>query len=129
MLLCNPLSLRNKLDELRTLVGVCYEYRESGLLVFTEIWLRNDVPDNLIQIDGFSQIRSDRDENSGKTREGGVCVYINDSWCHNFAMRQHMQPLPGTAVYHLATLLLTKIIYQHICVLCIFHQRECYQSS
>lgn len=87
VLLCNPRSLRNKLDELRTQVGVCYEYRESGLMVFTETWLSNDVPDSLMQIDGFSHVRLDRDENSGKKRGGGVCVYINDSWCRNFAIR------------------------------------------
>ncbi|KAA8578713.1 hypothetical protein FQN60_009235 [Etheostoma spectabile] len=31
VLLCNPRSLKNKLDDLRQQVGACYEYRESGI--------------------------------------------------------------------------------------------------
>ena len=46
--------------------------------------------DNYIQIEGFSHIRLDRDANSGKTREGGVCMYIKDSRCRHFAVRDKM---------------------------------------
>lgn len=88
VMLCNPRSLRNKLDELRAQARISYEYRESGLMVFTETWLCKDVPDSLIQIDGFTHLRLDRDENSGKKRGGGVCIYINESWCRNFAIRE-----------------------------------------
>lgn len=35
ILLCNPRSLKNKLDELHTQAGASFKYRESGLLVFT----------------------------------------------------------------------------------------------
>ena len=87
MLLCNPRSLKNKLDDLRQQVGACYEYRESGLMAFTETWFNEDVTDSYIQIEGFSHIRLDRDINLGKTRGGGVCVYIKDSWCRNFVVR------------------------------------------
>lgn len=38
ILLCNARSLRRKLDELRTQAKVSYEYRESGLLVFTDVF-------------------------------------------------------------------------------------------
>ena len=81
MLLCNPRSLKNKMDDLRQQVGACYEYRESGIMAFTETWFGKDVPDNFIQIEGFSHVRLDRDANSGKLCGGGVCIYINDSWC------------------------------------------------
>ncbi|KAK0137907.1 hypothetical protein N1851_025875 [Merluccius polli] len=57
MLLCNSRSLRNKLDELRVLARGCYEYRESGLMIFTETWFNRDVPDNFVQVDGFSHRR------------------------------------------------------------------------
>lgn len=87
MLLCNSRSLRNKLDELRLLARGCYEYRESGLMIFTETWFSKDVPDNFVQVDGFSHVRLDRDANSGKVGGGGVCIYIKDSWCSNFAIR------------------------------------------
>ncbi|KAK0143498.1 hypothetical protein N1851_018336 [Merluccius polli] len=52
-----------------------------------ETWFNRDVPDNFVQVDGFSHVRLDRDENSGKTGGGGVCIYIKDSWCSNFAIR------------------------------------------
>lgn len=61
----------------------------SGLAL-TETWFGEDVPDNLIQIEGFSHIRLDRDANSGKTKGGGVCMYIRDSWCRNIAVRERI---------------------------------------
>ena len=60
---------------------------ESGLMVFAETWFSRDIPDNFTQVDGFSHVRLDRDENLGKTRGGGVCIYIKDSWCSKFAIR------------------------------------------
>ena len=87
MLLCNARSLRKKLDELRIQTGTSCEYRESGLLVFTETWFNEDVPDSLTQIEGLTLIRSDRNANSGKLTGGGIGVYIRDSWCRNVAVR------------------------------------------
>ncbi|XP_077405180.1 uncharacterized protein LOC144037518 [Vanacampus margaritifer] len=57
-------------------------------MVFTETWLHSDIPDSLCEIEGFSLIRADRTEASGKSRGGGVCIYINDNWCRNYAVRQ-----------------------------------------
>ncbi len=40
------------------------------------------VPDSAIELAGFSVHRSDRTkELTGKSRGGGVCFYINNSWC------------------------------------------------
>lgn len=60
VVLCNTRSLRHKMDDLRSQVGASYEYRESGLMVFTETWLNDDIPDSSMQVDGFTLIRSDR---------------------------------------------------------------------
>ncbi|KAL7841487.1 hypothetical protein SRHO_G00242650 [Serrasalmus rhombeus] len=68
MILCNSCSLKNKLDNLRQYVGACCEFRTSAVLAFTETWFGDDVPDNFIQIDGFSHVRLDRDANSGKVQ-------------------------------------------------------------
>ncbi len=57
-------------------------------MAFTETWFGKDVPDNLIQIEGFSHVRLDRDANSGKTKGGCVCIFIRDSWCRNIAIRE-----------------------------------------
>lgn len=78
MLLCNPHYLKNKLDELRLHLRGCHEYHESDLMVFTETWFGSDIPGTLIQLDGFSHVRMDRNENSGG--EG-------DKWCSDFAIR------------------------------------------
>ncbi len=51
-------------------------------LSFTEIWMSAMVPDSAIELTGFSVHRSDREkELTGKSRVGGVCFYINNSWC------------------------------------------------
>ncbi len=60
------------------------EYRESCVVVLTESWLHSDIPDSLIDLQGFTCVRQDRDSSSGKMREGGICMYINDNWCKQF---------------------------------------------
>ncbi|KAK0133035.1 hypothetical protein N1851_031594 [Merluccius polli] len=84
LLLSNVRSLRSKMEELRVNSKICFEYRESSVMVFTETWLHQDIPDSLIRLDGFSLIRADRTELSGKSRGGGVCLFVNDSWCKNY---------------------------------------------
>ncbi|KAG1940176.1 hypothetical protein F2P79_016894 [Pimephales promelas] len=88
MILSNVRSLKRKMDELRINASACYEYRESSIMVFTETWLRPDVPDSLCEVEGFSFIRSDRSETSGKERGGGICVFINDKWCRQYTVRK-----------------------------------------
>lgn len=88
MILSNARSLRSKMEALRTNMRVCFEYREAGLLVFTETWLHKDIPNSLIELEGFSLVRADRNETSGKSRGGGICVFVSDSWCRNHSVRE-----------------------------------------
>lgn len=88
MILSNVRSLSNKMDELRTLTRGCFEYRESCIMLFTETWLHPEIPDGLIEIEGFSHIRSDRTVMSGKGKGGGLCLYINDRWCRQHTFRE-----------------------------------------
>ena len=37
----------------------------------------------MVDITGFTLIRTDRTESSKNERGGGVCAYINNSWCKN----------------------------------------------
>ncbi|KAK0141045.1 RNA-directed DNA polymerase from mobile element jockey [Merluccius polli] len=130
MLLCNPRSLKNKLDDLRQQVGACYEYRESGIMAFTETWFGKDVPDNFIQIEGFSHVRLDRDVNSGKLRGGGVCIYINDSWCRNLAVRDRIcTPDLELLCVTLRPHYLPPGIYQFVCVRCLCPTQRTHHSS
>ncbi|KAL0159079.1 hypothetical protein M9458_047155, partial [Cirrhinus mrigala] len=57
------------------------------VFVFTETWLNDKTPDSAIQLHGLTCCRADRDSSlSGKTRGGGLCVYINKEWCNNAAV-------------------------------------------
>lgn len=57
-------------------------------MLFTETWLHPEIPDGLVEIDGFSHIRSDRSALSGKSKGGGLCLYINDKWCRQHSVRE-----------------------------------------
>ncbi|GAA6215221.1 A disintegrin and metalloproteinase with thrombospondin motifs 17 isoform X1 [Lates japonicus] len=58
-------------------------FRDICIIALTETWLDESVLDEEVGLDNFTIIRSDRTTNSGKTRGGGVCLYINDRWCNN----------------------------------------------
>ncbi len=52
------------------------------VICLTETWMSAIVPDSAIELTGFSVHRSDRTkELTGKSRGGGVCLYINNLWC------------------------------------------------
>ncbi len=46
MILSNVRSLAPKMDELRAITKTCFEYRESNLMVLTESWLHEGIPDS-----------------------------------------------------------------------------------
>ncbi len=59
------------------------ETRDCCVICLTETWMSATVPDSAIELTGFSVHRSDRTkELTGKSRGGGVCFYINNSWCN-----------------------------------------------
>ncbi len=82
ILLANVQSLDNKLCELRAHISYQRETRDCCVICLTETWMSAMVPDSAIELTGFSVHRSDRTkELTGKSRGGGVCFYINNSWC------------------------------------------------
>ncbi len=50
-------------------------------LIFSETWLNEDIPDTAISLQTHFVYRSDRTFVSGKNKGGGVCIYVNNSWC------------------------------------------------
>lgn len=84
----NVRSLRGKMEELRINNRVCFEYRESSLMVFTETWLHQNIPDSLVEFEGRSLVRLDRTEAAGKSRGGGIGIYIRDDWCKQYTVRE-----------------------------------------
>ncbi len=83
ILLANVQSLDNKLCELPARISYQRETRDCCVICLTETWMSAMVPDSAIELTGFSVHRSDRTEElTGKSRGGGVCFYINNSWCN-----------------------------------------------
>ena len=78
----NVQSLENKLDELAACVKFQHEYRTCSVMCYTETWLSDDVRDSHVNMEGFSLFRSDRTKDSGKKNGGGVCLFVNEKWCH-----------------------------------------------
>ena len=78
ILLANVQSLDNKLDEVRTRISYQQDIKNCNILCFTELWLNDDMD---IQLPGYTLHRQDRTAHSGKTRGGGLCIFVNNSWC------------------------------------------------
>ena len=55
-------------------------------MVFTESWFHQDISGLLVELEEFSLIPSDRTEQSGKSRGGGICMFLNESWCRNYTV-------------------------------------------
>lgn len=51
-------------------------------MVFTEILLNSAIPNSVIELEGCNIYGADRmAADSGKSKGGGVCPYVNRSWC------------------------------------------------
>lgn len=84
ILLSNVCSLDNKLDIIRLQQTSQREFRDCCVFIFMETWLSDRVPDAAIQLDGLALFCADRKASlCGKTRGGGLCVYVNTEWCKN----------------------------------------------
>jgi hypothetical protein len=79
ILLANVQLLENKIDDQLLRLSYQRDIKNGNILCFTETWLNKET-DN-IELAGFSIHRQNRDATSGKTRGGGVCLFVNNSWC------------------------------------------------
>ena len=59
------------MDELTTVI----QDRKADIIIITETWLNDTIPDSAINIDGYNAERNDRIGKQG----GGVCAYIKQS--------------------------------------------------
>ena len=94
LILGNVRSLQNKMEELCANVKYANEFRSASLMCFTETWLSENVADSHVNIEGFSIFRADRTNDSGKLKGGGLCVFVNDQWCHpnNITIKHKSSP-------------------------------------
>ncbi len=82
ILLANVQSLDNKLCELWVRISYQRETSDCCVICLTETWMFAMVPGSAIKLKGFSVYLSNRTkELTGKSRGGGICFYINNSWC------------------------------------------------
>ena len=72
VMLSNVMSLVPKIDELAQVL----KNNNADLVFITEIWLKDKIPDDVIQINDFKLFRRDRKERE----HGGVCLYINSTY-------------------------------------------------
>lgn len=92
IILANMQSLRNKSDELQAHVRYQHEFKEACILALTETWLGEADSDAGIALDGFGvPFRMDRvAATTGKSRGGGVCLYVNERWSKTTLVREKL---------------------------------------
>lgn len=61
-IVCNAKSPGTKMDGRRLLWKAWFEYGESSAMLFTEMWLRPEIPSPTVEIKGFTYICADRTE-------------------------------------------------------------------
>ena len=89
----NCRSLYPKIDELRANCRFLHQYREASCIAFTETWLDSKITDSALEIPDFKLIRMDRNSDSGKSKGGGLALYVNDQWCNNiYPKKDHCCP-------------------------------------
>ncbi|KAI5085844.1 hypothetical protein C0J45_23589, partial [Silurus meridionalis] len=87
--LANVQSLANKMDELLLRTSSHKRIKKCNVMIFTETWLNNNIPSSAIELGGRSVFQADRTaEDSGKCRGGGLCIYVNNSWCTDSAVTE-----------------------------------------
>ncbi|KAK0155344.1 hypothetical protein N1851_002301 [Merluccius polli] len=69
------------MDELRLRITTNKRIMDCNLLIFTETWLNPPVPDNAINLAERNVFRADWAADSGKSKGGGLCIYVNNAWC------------------------------------------------
>lgn len=70
------------MDEIQVRLAAQRNINNCCSLIFTETWL-DITPVAAIELAGRAAYRADRTADSVKKTGGGLCIYINDSWCTN----------------------------------------------
>ena len=81
LFLSNARSITHKMDELELQMATFSFVRNCSVMVITETWLHPLIPDAAVELTSRMLHRQDRSRDSGKSRGGGLCVYVNSEWC------------------------------------------------
>ncbi len=120
VLLANVRSQENKMDEIRFRLTQQRGIRDCCAHIFTETSLCQNILKQAISLDGQTIFRTDRTQNSDKTRRGRLCVYINSAWCSN-VIKVDGQCFPDV---EMLTILSVQWIHQCFCHNCL-HSTRC----
>lgn len=79
-------------------------FGECILTCFTETWLHDANLDFSVTTVGFSSVRGNRRQGeSGKRKEGGLAILINNRWCSSnrfdVELKSSLQKRPGPPVF------------------------------
>ena len=70
-MLLNARSILNKVDK----ISIRTQILNPEVLCITETWLNDHIPDEVVQVSGYTIIRKDR---ANEIHGGGVCTYIRE---------------------------------------------------
>ena len=73
--LSNARSITNKMDELKLQMAANGLVQDCCILLIMETWLNSSA----IELAGRTAHHQDRNSNSGKSRGGGLCIYVNNN--------------------------------------------------
>lgn len=71
------------MDELELQLVTMSFVRNCNIILVTESWLHPLIPDTAVELAGRTLHQQDRNRDSGKSRGGGLCVYVHNEWCCN----------------------------------------------
>ena len=91
--------MENKVDELSVSVTTNMNTAGVSMMCYTDTGRADAVRDSHVNTEGFSPFRSDRTKDTGKKIGGGLCLFVNEKWCHrnNMAVKHKVcTPNVGT---------------------------------
>lgn len=83
LFLTNARSLTNKMHELKLQILANETVKYCCILLIYGELAKSFNPYLAIELAGYAAQRHDRTTNSGKSKGGGLCMYINNNWCTN----------------------------------------------
>ncbi|XP_030001385.1 uncharacterized protein LOC115427118 [Sphaeramia orbicularis] len=83
MFMTNGRSIIPKMDELELLTTENVLMKNCSVMFITETWLHPQIPDAAAELVDRTLHRYDKTKESGRTRGGGLCVYVHSGWCIN----------------------------------------------
>lgn len=76
-------TMVHKTDELELQLAANHYIHNCCVLIITTTWLHPQIHDAAVQLAGCTLLHWDRNKDSGKSRGGGFCIYMQNDWSNN----------------------------------------------